>query len=283
MLHLLSLALAPAIVGLGDRLVQDFLKFNERPLLASEAVKLGWVRSSACTKGLGIGYTFGATSSAQNPTTLYYTAHGQIAGLSAEIYGPVQQALVTAGFVTAAKQPYVSVGFREGDVCDSDTQFDEPVGTVVVVNPATIAYSIPLSVTAATQADYHKGACFDAMGVHWMYDLNTAPKMSWNASSLLPVIPMYWPTTGKLATVLFASTSNESSYNAGWDLPAGLSNALMCANTCDKDCTFANTDVWSTMHIFFHDPKTLTCDRNKYTCLPVPPAPLPGVGCCEKH
>jgi len=272
-------------LGLGDRLVQSFGVWIDRPLTTSEAVAAGWAKASdECVKGLGYAYTYGTLSPSQ-PVTLYYSASGQIAGIGTEIYGPVQSALVAEGFVTksSVNTHHISVGLRQGDMCEKSTVFAEPVGDALIISPSTIAHSIPLTTDAATAANYHKGACFDAMGVHWMYDTQTAPKMSWNASTLVPVVPMYWPTTGKLATFLFASTSNETGVEGavGWDGIGALPNSMMCINTCDKECTFAGTDVWSTMHFFFHDPKSLTCDRKKYTCLPVPPAPIPGVGCCE--
>jgi len=278
----LTVQLALGVAGIGDRVASSFLTYSERPLLAKDAVKQGWASTGPCVKGLGYGYT-----KSPSPVTLYYSASGQMSGLGVEVFGTVQDALVAQGFFSpkpSSKTHEIAVGFRESDVCDATNTFVEPVGTGVIINPHTIAYSIPTSTTAAAAAKYNKGSCFDAMGVHWMFDLNTAPAMSWNASAVVPVIPMYWPGADEeqhLASILFASTSNETAYSADWDATGALPNELMCANTCDAACTFSGTSVWSTMHLFFHDPNKLVCDRSKYQCLPTPPAPLPGVGCCE--
>lgn len=53
---------------------------------------------------------------------------------------------------------------------------------------------------------YVRGACFDGMGWHYFKDL-LAPNgtISWQASNLMPVVPMYDPIHGKFNAIFFAS------------------------------------------------------------------------------
>ena len=53
---------------------------------------------------------------------------------------------------------------------------------------------------------YVRGACFDGMGWHYFKDL-LAPNgtISWQASNLMPVVPMYDPIHGKFHAIFFAS------------------------------------------------------------------------------
>merc|ERR1712087_649022 len=84
-----------------------------------------------------------------------------------------------------------------------------------------------------------------------------------------PVVTMYHE--GQINAIFFASTINQVSFpllkSNEWE-PKSLSNGEMCANLCDKDCTFSGlTDAgpWSTMHIYFRDHTSVTCD-SKLTC-----------------
>ena len=120
------------------------------------------------------------------------------------------------------------------------------------------------------------------MGWHWFKDL-TAPNgtLSWQATALMPVVPMYDPVQGNINAIFFASAKVQQD---GWPMyasnnwePVKLSDSLMCGNLCDSDCTFAGTDYWSTMHFYFndHSKPELTCSKSSEIshC-------FTGVSCC---
>lgn len=103
------------------------------------------------------------------------------------------------------------------------------------------------------------------MGQHWEYDLATAPKMSWTAGNLLPVVPMYHttgPNIGNINAFFFTSPVCQDKSSGDWDVvPAicGLSASLMCKNWCNNDCKW-NTSWWATQHVFFNaNPKDVKC------------------------
>jgi len=95
--------------------------------------------------------------------------------------------------------------------------------------------------------------------------MQDAPKMSWIAGNVVPVVPMYWPPgdpSGTLATIFFTTpVAQKGSFEFGhadWETPALVSFA-MCQNWCNSECHW-NTDVWATMHIYFNSGwKTWTC------------------------
>ena len=68
---------------------------------------------------------------------------------------------------------------------------------------------------------YVRGACFDGMGWHYFKDL-LAPNgtISWQASNLMPVVPMYDPIHGKFNAIFFASAVVQP-WNPGVDFWPG--------------------------------------------------------------
>lgn len=119
------------------------------------------------------------------------------------------------------------------------------------------------------------------MGWHWFKDLR-APhgEMSWDALNLMPVVPMYSPVEGRINAIFFASAIVQQQLlppaDNEWE-PVPLPNALMCGNFCDDSCRFNGTDIWSTMHFYFHDhgAPALKCTESPE----IKSCPL-GVMCC---
>jgi len=96
------------------------------------------------------------------------------------------------------------------------------------------------------------------MGWHYFYDLYSAPTMSWVGANLLPIVPMYY--NGFINAFFFASGIEQQSLFSTneWD-PIPLPDLLMCKNWCDSSCTWNDTDVWSTAHIFLNNYKNAVC------------------------
>ena len=98
----------------------------------------------------------------------------------------------------------------------------------------------------------------------------------------MPVVPMYNHVGGGSLNAIFFATPQVQQdgfptyASNGWE-PVPLSDSMMCANTCDSDCTFAGASDWSTMHWYFHDhtKPDLTCssDPEIRRC-------FTGVSCC---
>ena len=71
----------------------------------------------------------------------------------------------------------------------------------------------------------------------------------------------------------FASSDRQQTVfppNANQWEPIWLPNAAMCQNFCNATCTFHDTTLFSTLHLFLHDHTKVTCNGG---CV---------IGCCPK-
>jgi len=294
--------------SIGDQLARVYTSYIQQPLTASQASDAGFKRipGSSCDPTLGYAYSkefddsslrgsgsgnVGASSS--SPTQLYYSAAGQLTGLSTDVYGDVEQTPFKMGYFDQIGDDHyrISVGFRSdtSGVCDPDAApYSDPVGDVVIVQPNGIAVPIPLTEAEAIATNqYHKGSCFDGMGYHYFLDLKTDDNsMSWTSDGLSPVVVMY-NIEGDINAIFFASSDvQQGMFSTNEWEPVPLPEFAMCGNFCDRDtCTFkGNTNgMWSTMHFYFKDYKQVTCtDWGKMDCHADPTGwiPTPGLACC---
>jgi len=325
---LLLAASVPVGAELGDRLLREYTVYENQPIIDDDAYGAGFTPSGACIPKLGNPFAKDGASSESAPVTLYFTGGGQISGVGVDVFGAMKPELVDAGYfipvdkgnkLNATERYHIAVGFRgAADVC-SDQIYPEKIGTSAIINPHGIAKEIPLTSKEAEEAKFHRGSCFNGyahvgrvrgtmapskparartvarMGFHYFLDLVRGPRMSWQAKNLMPVVPMYDPTTNSLNAIFFASTVNQNSLfsSHGWE-PVPLINfamvcvplpraselrlrfctyGLQCKNWCDSDCTFSDTSIWSTMHFYFNDVKELKCPSN-LKCS------VPGISCC---
>jgi len=280
---LLLAASVPVGAELGDRLLREYTVYENQPIIDDDAYGAGFTPSGACIPKLGNPFAKDGASSESAPVTLYFTGGGQISGVGVDVFGAMKPELVDAGYfipvdkgnkLNATERYHIAVGFRgAADVC-SDQIYPEKIGTSAIINPHGIAKAIPLTSKEAEEAKFHRGSCFNGMGFHYFLDLVRGPRMSWQAKNLMPVVPMYDPTTNSLNAIFFASTVNQNSLfsSHGWE-PVPLINFAMCKNWCDSDCTFSDTSIWSTMHFYFNDVKELKCPSN-LKCS------VPGISCC---
>jgi hypothetical protein len=153
--------------------------------------------------------------------------------------------------------PAVTLTLRStADSCSKEP-LPAVVGDRVQVNAAALNFSIPL--TTPDKKVYYEGSCVKKMGVHWLHDITTPGAMSWKHGNLAPVIPMYDPVSGSINAVFITAPDVQQRLTSrrGWDaIP--LTSSFMCLNLCDQKCKFDEFFL-STMHIFFKEPKTLTC------------------------
>eukprot|EP01064_Diplonema_japonicum_P029011 TRINITY_DN4596_c5_g1_i1.p1 TRINITY_DN4596_c5_g1~~TRINITY_DN4596_c5_g1_i1.p1 ORF type:complete len:278 (+),score=66.39 TRINITY_DN4596_c5_g1_i1:64-897(+) len=263
---LLSAAVVSCEVSIGDRLIRTFTKYVPMPVTMDVAKKTGWAPSagSQCDPNYGIPYVNASLGLSRHaPTTMYFTPAGQVSGMSVDVFvaAPPQNLINLGYFVKIDENRYrLGLSFRENS-CDTANQ-STPIGTRIMVGPGTANKSLPLTRNDAVASNWFAGSCFAGMGTHYFYDLSTAPKMSWNADQVLPVVTMF-NNAGDIQAIFFASTIvQEQDFSPNTWEPIPLTNPLMCMNTCDPACSFAGTAAWSTYHVYFKDLSAATCQNN---------------------
>jgi len=196
-----------------------------------DAENESWQQSGyGCDDNLGIAYTqYGSTASSDYPITLYFTQSGYIAGIGASIYGNPPQSLINAGYFQPVSDGvyYISLTFRDSSELCNNYVPSEALGDRLVINANNLSLSLPMTEEDAINGQWTAGSCFYSMGYHYFYDLATAPSMSWVASNLLPIVPMY--SNGTINAIFFASTIVQQGLLSSheWDgIP--LPNLLMC-------------------------------------------------------
>lgn len=285
----------------GSHLEEAYVVYTQLPLGEVALRAAGWTKhdQQGCNPNLGYAWTMdssGATES--HPLKLYTTEAGQMAGVGVVIEGamykpslpPPQSKYATQRPLVSFKrmpwnnaESHIDVAFRAGPILCSGKLSNATLGDRLIVNPGAHppaqSKEIPLKESKVRTEGYSRGSCFDGMGWHWFLDTSRADgTLSWNSANLFPVVPMYHG--GEINAIFFASTVNQHGLISArmWE-PVPLANWAMCENLCDDECTFAGTNLWSTMHIYFRSHKDVSCDaqQNHLTC-----AIGNGVGCCEK-
>jgi len=243
-------------------LLRSFFVFKNQPLTVDDAQDQGFAEfTDGCTM-FGHGYAKGEGGpTAGDSAILYFTEGGQLAGFGSRMWGSAPQALIDQGYwmpTDTDDESYdLILSTRDPNmICSGDTD-NNLLGDRLVINGIM---EIPLSMPAAQVAGWVEGNCIPKMGIHHAFDLNFPNSQSWNASSLVPVLPMYSAQTGAVTAVLLAATDAQRIEPFGdWEGP--FINMLFCKNWCaNTGCTFPGVGLWTTMHWLFEDPKTNTCD-----------------------
>jgi len=261
---LIIFIIAASSVPIGDRLIRTYTEYVPLPATVADAIAAGWNTTGLCDPVLGIKFNYhGFVPTMDSPMTLYFTQAGQAAGVGIEVYGDLPMNLINLGFWIQLdpndSQYHMTVSFRSSTEMCSSTPSPNRLGDRLIINADGLAFQIPTTESGALANNWHKGSCFSGMGYHWFFDLSTAPVMSWMAENLLPVVAMY--NNNSINAIFFASTSvQQGIFDAHWWEPIPLINALMCKNTCDSDCTFSGTSLWSTFHVYLRDYTQVTCD-----------------------
>jgi hypothetical protein len=252
----------PAVsTDLGDRLLRTFLLFKQQPLTVADAKSQGFVMfTTGCTR-FGFGYASGSGGPTKsNSVILYYTQGGQLAGFGSRMWGEAPIPLVDQGYwmdTGVGDDSFdIIVQTRDPTMICSNTVDGNKLGDRLVINGLM---NIPTMAPLAESAGWVEGNCIPKMGIHHAYDLNFPSSQSWNASSLVPILPMYSATTGRVTAVLIASPDAQRIEPFGdWEGP--FTNGLFCKNWCaNTGCTFPGVTLWTTMHWLFEDPSTNTC------------------------
>jgi len=259
-LLLLVLVVPSSSISIGDRLFRSYNNYIGMPINTTSARASGWQQSGPCQDKLGIPYNYQASAPAVHaPMTFYFSNTGVITGIGMNVYGGVESKLANLGyFFTDGDGHRIIVTFSSVSSNCATNAAEGSLGDRLVINAHTIAHSVPVEETDAQSGNWHKGSCFEAMGHHWFYDLETAPKMSWQAQNLLPIVPMY--NNGVLNAFFFADpTIQQGLFDSNWWDRVALPNLLMCYNFCDSGCTFSGTSFWSTGHVFLRDYTLVHC------------------------
>jgi len=254
---------------LGSDFFRDYTEYYPVPMNTTSALANKWVQNAtSCDPNLGIRWNQEADKVLEsNPISLFFTPAGQLAGIGVTIFGNVFQNLVTKGYLQPLgkldgyQAYFISVTFRNSSVICSSNMSPNEVGDTIIVNANSLGIQLPTTEAEAVNALWTKGSCFSTMGYHYFYDLATAPVMSWVGANLLPIVLMY--NEGTFNAFFFASGVEQLSLfdTNQWD-PAPLPNFLMCENWCDSKCTFNDTDIWSTMHIYTNNYNDVSCPNN---------------------
>jgi WAS/WASL-interacting protein len=258
-----ALSFACLVQGFGQNLIHSAGSQESLPTTTSAASAAGWVQSDdSCIPSLGQGWNKKHSYPTESyPITLYFAANGQISGFGTEIFGTVPDLWNIRGYYTTIGQEQyrikVATRSAQSNLCSISTPFSDTIGDRIIINPDGINQRIPANEDEATAKQWTSGACIDGMGRHWEYDLVTAPYISYNASNLLPVVPMY-DNSGNLNAIFFASKSVQQGIfgHNQWDV-IPINGYLMCKNFCG-DCGWSSLSLWSTMHMWFGT-TSITC------------------------
>jgi hypothetical protein len=253
----------PVAQSFGDRLLRTFGVFKNQPLTSDDAEDQGFTAFTPCGP-FGIGYSKGDSDGPTkgDSVILYYTSGGQLSGFGTRIWGDAPDSLVpdywspVDGLDTDENVYDLIVATRDPSMMCSDDTDDLALGDRLSINGIM---DIPLVMDDAQDAGWVEGNCITKMGIHHAFDLNAPGQQTWNASSLVPVMPMYHPQTRAVTAGLLASTDAPRIEPFGdWDGP--FLNLLFCKNWCaNTGCTFPGVSIWTTMHWLFEDPKLNQC------------------------
>jgi hypothetical protein len=275
LLALLACVLVAAMVtpsvsaysGIGDVLLRTFGVFHEQPLTAAEAESLGWTRATqSCLPGIGNVYVPSGGDVASDSQFLIYAASGQLAGFGVTVFGVTFEApLVDQFWMRTGDQAYsVHVTTRDPNlVCNPSATFSGAIGDRVLINGGVL--EVPTTMAAAEAAGWYQGNCIPKMGIHHSYDLAAPGAMTWNASTLVPVMPMFDAVNHTINAVLFQVPHVQYLEPVGdWEGP--IFPFLMCKNWCSSDssvCHWPGVSMFATMHWLFVHPSSISCSGAK--------------------
>jgi len=260
----LCLALAVASChadSIGDSLERTAFIYKSLPLDVDTATSQGWQCSSECDPNLGYACTLGSGPSNGNPMTLYYDNSNNIAGVGMTVFEDPPEPLMAYWLSNGDGTYTMSVTFRN-DTCNGQSQAGS-LGDQLVINQGNEnAVSVPTNAADAANAGWTKGSCINTMGTHWGYDITGT--MTYNSSTLLPLIPMFDYTSDSLSAIMFNFPHAQRFEPLGiWEGP--IFGALMCKNFCSSECnSFDGVSIYSTLHVWTTDPHSHSCPTSIY-------------------
>jgi len=254
---------APSVHAFGDRLLRTYFLFENQPLTASAAQAAYWtnVNAAGCDPRFGYQYSNPSGISKSNPTFLFYTAAGQLAGFGIRVWGTLPAPLLKAGLWIPAldgeADAYdIYLQTRSPSTLCSGAPDSNAVGNTLNINGN---FPIPLNMSVAEEAGWVSGNCIYQMGIHHAYDIAQPFNQTWDASTLVPVMPMYEPTTGNINAILINIWNYQRTEPIGV-CEGPFTSGLFCKNWCaNTNCHFDGVSIWTTLHWHFVDPSTISC------------------------
>jgi hypothetical protein len=252
-------------VSVGNLLYRTFLLFAQQPLNAADAQAAGWTNyTNACDPQLGYAYSLEGSSgpSRSYPTALYFSQSGQLSAFGVRAFGQPDPNLIKKGFwkpvnVNGETVYDIAIALRDPSlVCSGRSDPNNVLGDRLKIAGF---FNIPLNMLEAEHSGWAMGNCIKQMGIHHAYDLNHPGTNTWNASSLVPVLPMYNSITKAVSAILFWMPDIERVEPFGmWEGP--FPGSFFCANWCaNTGCHWPGVDFFTTMHWMFTDPSKNTC------------------------
>ena len=127
-----------------------------------------------------------------------------IAGFGVRVAGFLEPNLVQRGFwrkVSGTVEDYeIYIRTRDPKYMCSGAKSLDVLGDRLEINSF---FSIPLNASQAAKEGWVPGNCIGEMGVHHAYDLAAFGRNTWNASTLVPVMPMYDAQRTTINAILF--------------------------------------------------------------------------------
>eukprot|EP01006_Ploeotia_vitrea_P005174 TRINITY_DN116519_c0_g1_i1.p1 TRINITY_DN116519_c0_g1~~TRINITY_DN116519_c0_g1_i1.p1 ORF type:complete len:281 (-),score=47.78 TRINITY_DN116519_c0_g1_i1:62-904(-) len=257
---LLLLALVALVAGkydgLGYELDRTFLIFKSQPTTVSAAKGKGFTLfggNGNCKEGLGIAYQPKGGDIKSNSYNVWYTKGGQLTGFSVRTFSAPPSNLVGTYWIKVPGHNIwdITITTRPAhEICSGHTYDDEPVGTEIRINNR---YTVPRTYYDAQQAGWQRGSCIPGMGTHFSWDLKSQGNMTWEAHSLMPVMPMYNVQTGNISAVLININNQQPTEPFAGDWEGPFSDHLWCLNWCKHSgCDWkGSSGHWSSMHWLF--------------------------------
>jgi len=244
------------------------------PLTISDAFDDGWdlysyYDNAVCAPALGVVLTLnGEAPSKTDPTFLLFNhPAGQISGFGVRAWGISPGPMLSPAFwkpVDGQDGAYDLFVLFRNHLCTTGNTSSSVLGDFVSINGN---FTIPLWLSQAASMGFYPGNCIKKMGSHQWYDLASPGSMTWDANTMLPILPMYLnsgPQAGFLHAILIATPRLQWVEPIG-DYEGPFPSFLFCKNACAKDqsaCSdFTNAGIWSTMHWEFSDPSLATCEN----------------------
>jgi len=244
-----------------DRMYRTFFMFSQMPLTMPAAINQGWYPFTKCNNNLGIAFSSSSGGPTKtSPGFLYFTSAGQLAGFGIRVYSSsVPQNIIPKYWVPVPGQTDqydISLIFRSSEYMCTNKTNSYILGDQISVGNK---YPIPQTSDEATSQGWVAGACIPEMGIHYSLDVTSPGHMTWNASNLFPVMPMYGVKDKEIKAVSIVTPSWQDTIPFG-EFEGPVNNAIFCYNWCPKSgCTFSGTHVWSTFHWLFTDYKEVSC------------------------
>jgi len=276
----ISVAIADTV---GDRVVHTVLRDKALPLTFQSALQSRtWVRSGACIKGRGVPLVDKNGVSKGAPLVLYFQqSTGVLSGFSLRRWQPSNPNAWSDAYWETPKTNVSCIGntcseitvvFRDVNTLCNGSLTADPIMSADDASVTSIgdrlsvgrtAFNIPLTSSEAQSKGWLEGNCIGHMGIHHSYiSGRSGANGPWKSANMLPIQPMYDSTTGHINAILVQNPHPSTHVTPIGDWEGPFINMLFCKNWCkNTNCGFSDTNIWTSMHFFFRDSKSINCNH----------------------